>query len=98
MPQYLLGVYNDPNLGKLTASFISQVQRPSLGIDFGLNPVIDTIIIDIPYYSTRDGNNEDNTPKFELDSVFGDLEEEITLKVHRLGTFLNTLDPMRILL
>lgn len=93
LPVFNIGILKVPNFGTLKASFISQVQRPFNGLDFGLNPVIDTVILDIPYFATRTVNNDDNTPNFELDSIFGNRDIEYTLKVHRLKTFLNTLDP-----
>ncbi len=93
LPIYNLGIYNDPNFGELKSSFVTQLGF-SIGYDFGLNPVIDTVIIDIPYFSTRESeNNSDGTPNFSLDSILGDHEVEYMLKVSRLATFLNTLDP-----
>ncbi len=93
LPIYNLGVHNDPNFGEINASFVTQL-GVSIGYDFGLNPVIDTVIIDIPYFSTRESeDNTDGTPNFSLDSILGDQEVEYTMKVSRLATFLNTLDP-----
>ncbi|MDJ0644667.1 MAG: DUF4270 domain-containing protein [Flavobacteriaceae bacterium] len=93
LPIYGIGVLNDDDFGILRSAFISQLGLPVGGIDFGLNPVIDTVILDIPYFATRQENNEDGTPNFTLDSIFGDADTSYQLEVNRLTTFLNTLDP-----
>ncbi len=93
LPIYNLGVYRDPNFGEIKSTFVTQLGLSS-NQDFGLNPVIDTVIVDIPYFSTRQSeDNSDGTPNFELDSIIGDQELEYTMKVSRLATFLNTLNP-----
>ena len=90
---YNLGIYETPNFGLLNASIAAQVGS-NTEIDFGLNPVIDTVILDIPYFSTRESeDNSDGTPNFTLDSILGNQDFEYNLKVSRLATFLNILDP-----
>jgi hypothetical protein len=94
LPVYNIGILNDVNFGYLNASFVSQLSSFTAP-DFGLNPIIDKVVLDIPYFATRDTvNYSDGKPKFVLDSIIGDLDEEYTIKVHRLGTFLNELDPI----
>jgi len=93
LPIYNLGVFQDPNFGEIRSNFVTQLGL-NTGQSFGLNPVIDTVIIDIPYFSTRQGeDNSNGTPNFVLDSILGDQDMEYTMKVSRLATFLNTLDP-----
>ena len=94
LSQYLLGVYDDSEFGQLDASIISQLIFTS-EIDFGLDPSIDTVIVNIPYYSTNVGTYDDGAPKFELDSmsIIGDQSVGYNLKVYELETYLNTLDP-----
>jgi hypothetical protein len=97
IPQYLLGVYRDDNFGLIKTSFISQLAlatRLSATEYFGYNVAIDAIVLDIPYYATRDTNNLGGTPNFKLDSIIGDQSIEYNLSVYELGTFLNTLDPL----
>jgi len=94
LPVYNIGILNDVNFGYLNASFVSQLAF-SATPDFGLNPIIDKVVLDIPYFAQRDTvNYSDGKPKFVLDSIIGDLDEEYTIKVHRLATFLNELDPI----
>lgn len=54
-PLYLLGVNHDIKFGSLTGDLVTQVALPFLGVDFGDNAIIDEVILDIPYFSTRDG-------------------------------------------
>jgi len=94
LPLYNLGIYKDPNFGLLNSSFVTQLGTlASLdSLKTRLNIVIDTVIIDIPYFSTRESeDNTDGTPNFSLDSIIGG--DDFTLKVSRLATFLNSLDP-----
>jgi hypothetical protein len=88
----LLGVYNHSDFGLLKSSIISQL---NLGeIKFSDNMSIDTIILDIPYFATKQKKNSDGTPNFKLDSIVGKQDVEFNIKVHELGTFLNVLDPV----
>ncbi len=92
IPQRIIGIYNNDNFGLIKASYISQLGLPS-STDFGENVSIDAVILDIPYYVTKDTNNTDGTPNFKLDSIIGNQNFEYNLSVYELGTFLNTLDP-----
>ncbi len=94
--QYLIGKYMDANFGEIKGSFVSQLGLPGstdAALKFGDNISIDTIILEIPYYSTKKEKNSDGTPNFKLDSIQGDQDVSFILSVHELGTFLNTLNP-----
>lgn len=80
------------NFGVLKASLISQLGLPTTFTNFPKDAVIDTVILDIPYIATKVANT-DNKNEYRLDSVFGDQNIKYKLKVSRLQTFLNTLDP-----
>jgi len=45
----LLGNYNDPVFGKVSASFYTQIRLSANNIDFGPNPVCDSIILTLAY-------------------------------------------------
>jgi hypothetical protein len=53
-PLSLLGVNINPNFGYLKSDMITQVILPKVKVDFGTNPVIDLVVLDIPYFSTKD--------------------------------------------
>ena len=90
--QYLLGIYKNEDMGQLEASIVSQMTFGS--IDFGTDPSIDSVILNIPYHATKSEEDyEGGAPKWELDSIFGNQESEYIIKVSELTTFLNTVDP-----
>ena len=109
IPLYLLGVNHDIKFGSLSGDLVTQVSLPLFGVNFGDNAIIDEVILDIPYMSTRDGFQnavdpitgapiiEDGdtiqVPNFYLDSIYGNQELAYQISVHELGTFLNRLDP-----
>lgn len=55
----LLGVSRDENFGIKKSTFISQVLLPVIGVDFGDNATIDTVILDIPYFATKNEEDQD---------------------------------------
>ena len=55
-PIYLLGVNSNFDFGTLKSDLISQLGLPLAGADFGDNAIIDRVVLDIPYFSTRDGD------------------------------------------
>ena len=98
LPQDLLGVYSDEEFGKLKASIVTQLTLPTFGetyvLGYGKNTLIDSVIINIPYQSTREADDySDGKPKFSIDSVFGNEDVEFKLGIYELKTYLNSLDP-----
>lgn len=93
--QFLLGVYNDTEFGKLKASIISQLSLPTTGesYTYGTNAKIDSVLVSIPYQATKIDNYSDGKPQFSIDSVIGNSDNAFKLSVYELKTFLNTLDP-----
>lgn len=55
LPLFLMGLNRDTDFGKKESDMIAQVFLPALGVDFGDNPIIDQVVVDVPYYSTLDG-------------------------------------------
>lgn len=97
LAQYLLGVYKDDDFGKIKASIVSQLTPTVLSTyleGYGDNAKIDSVIVNIPYQATRQSeDNSNGTPKFVIDSVFGNEDVEFNLNIFELKTFLNKLDP-----
>ncbi len=94
-PVHALGVYNTTNFGLLKAGVATQLSVPA-EVDFGVNPIIDTVMIDIPYNSTIETDNSDTENPIttvSLNNIFGNQETEFNIKIFRLNTFLNSLDP-----
>ncbi|AUS04751.1 DUF4270 domain-containing protein [Pseudotamlana carrageenivorans] len=89
----LLGVFNDPAYGLTTASIVSQIVPNKLSPEFGENPVIDSVVFKIPYYSTIVDYDDDNNPEYKLDSLYGKSNAPIKLTVYRSNYFLRDFDP-----
>ncbi|MDO6760499.1 DUF4270 domain-containing protein [Tamlana sp. 2_MG-2023] len=89
----LLGVFNDPSYGLTTASIVSQIAPTSFSPEFGENPVIDSVVLNIPYYNTVVSYDEDNIPEYKLDSLFGNSNTPIELTVYRSNYYLRDFDP-----
>jgi len=91
LPVNLLGVYNDPNYGISTASFVTEIESSILNPTFGENVVMDSVVLSIPYFSTPTDVDEEGTTTFELDSVFG--TGKIKLSLFESNYFLRDFDP-----
>ncbi len=86
-----LGIYDDPNFGKTTASFVTQVQLDDEAPVIGVNPIIVDATLTIPYFSTLLSTDADGDNTYELDSIFNKMGK-IDLKVYRSGYFLRDTD------
>lgn len=89
----LLGVFNDPAFGQTTASIVSQVTPTTFNPDFGTDPVIDSIVLNIPYFSTITGTDNDGNATYRLDSLYGNPVAPIKLRIYQNNYFLRDFDP-----
>ena len=85
-----LGFYQDTLYGNTTASYLTQVGLLAGNPSFGENPVIDTVLVDITYYSTSTQTAENKTD-YTLDSVYG--TNPIKLTAYRSNYFLSATAP-----
>lgn len=92
LTHYLLGTQRDGIFGKLEASIVAQLSLSETNPDFGTNAVLDSVIVDIPYLATLSGTHENNSPSFDLDSVWTTGDKTMQLNVFELGTYLNRVD------
>jgi hypothetical protein len=91
-----LGIYNNPAFGKTTASFVTQIEMVSANPTFTtINnpPVIDSVILNIPYLSTFLLTDDAGNKTYELDSLFGGTTSKLKLGVYESGFYLRDLDP-----
>ncbi|OIQ23345.1 DUF4270 domain-containing protein [Lacinutrix sp. MedPE-SW] len=96
MPLNLLGAYKDPNntlYGTTEASIITQIVPSSFSPDFGSNPSIESVVLRIPYFSTLIETNVDGDNFYEIDSLFGDINQPIKLSIYQSNYLLRSLDP-----
>jgi hypothetical protein len=88
----LFGVFNDPAFGQTTASIITQITPISFNPNFDTDPVIDSVVFKIPYYSRVIGNDTEGNPIYTIqDSLYG--ESEIRLMLYENNYFLRDFDP-----
>lgn len=93
LPVNSLGFYNDPIYGNHTAHIVTQVEM-STASDFenvGLNPVIDSVYLYIPYAVKKSTPISGGGTDYELDKVYGN--GSFDLKVFENGYFLTVADP-----
>ncbi len=97
LPSYLLGYFNDPVYGATSASVVTQVAPEVFSPNFGTNPEVTSVILTIPYFSTRTGGDEAN-PLYRLDSLFVQDNtianlQPIALSIHENRFFLRDFNP-----
>jgi len=86
-----LGVYNDPNFGTTTASFVAELNISTLNPSFGENTILDSVVLTIPYENTLINITEEGENEYRLDSVFG--ESPIKLSLFENNYFLRNFNP-----
>ena len=95
LPVYLLGVYDDPVFGSQTASILTQLELAAPNPNFGVEPVLDSVVLTIPYFYSEVEPEEDAEEgaavEYELDSVYGN--SPIKLSIVESNYFLNDYDP-----
>ncbi|MFY7664902.1 DUF4270 domain-containing protein [Flavobacterium sp.] len=87
-----LGYYNNPVFGSTTAHFVSQVELATVSPEFSTNVVIDSVFMEIPYFSRRI-NTVDGASTYELDSVTTSQNGRLKLNIYESGYFIPDLDP-----
>lgn len=87
-----IGYYDDPVYGTTTSSLLAQVTLSSLNPSFGNEPVVDSVVFSMVYFSTLDETDEDGNSTFTLDSIFNNTGD-MRLSLYRSNFFLNSFDP-----
>ncbi|MBL0736396.1 DUF4270 domain-containing protein [Flavobacterium sp. GN10] len=80
-----LGIFDNPLFGTTTANFTTQLGLASYSLTIGESPVIDSVKIQIPYYSHVISTDDKGNSKYELDSIYGDKNGKIKLSVYESG-------------
>jgi len=89
-----LGIYDNPTFGKTTANFATQIIMASPDPVIGTNPVIDSVYVEVPYFSTLKSTDVNGNHVYELDSIYGEPKAKIKLSVYESGYFMRDLDPV----
>lgn len=82
----LLGVYKDPIFGSIKSSFGIQITLSEVEPDFGTDPIIDSVILIMPYLGRAD---TDSTKTYSTDSIYGNKDTAINIKISQLNKLLN---------
>ena len=85
----LLGVYNDPAYGQTIASIVAQLVPSTYAPDFGDNPVIDSVVLTIPYFNRIVGAENGNSIYTIKDSLYGK-KSDGTISPFKLSIYQNT--------
>ena len=109
LPLSPLGFYHNPAFGDVQANYVTQIELSALNQKFNNTdtedyvnlPVVDSVVLDIPYYKKfldKDATN-DSISLYRLDSIYGpkpglsDLTTKFKLSVYQSNYFLRDLDP-----
>ncbi|WP_406685493.1 DUF4270 domain-containing protein [Seonamhaeicola sp. MEBiC1930] len=94
LPASLLGFYNDPEFGETTASIIAQITPTLYDPDFNTNPVIDSVVLNVPYYSEVTGLDDEGNSIYSIsDSLYGNPIQPFKLSIYENGYFLRDFNP-----
>jgi len=94
LPSNLLGYFNEPVYGKTLASIVTQVTPTEFNPDFGKEPVIESVRLNVPYFSEVNGEtNDDGGTPYKLDSIFGERAVPVKLSIYQNNYLLRDLDP-----
>ena len=96
LPINPLGIYNNPVFGLTKANFVSQLELGTLNPTFNpaLHPEIESVILTVPYFSTKTATDAEGAGTYKLDSINGTLESKIKLSVFESGYYLRDLDAV----
>lgn len=83
---YLLGYFEDPVFGNSDVSILTQLELENTSPDFGENPVLDSVVLTLPLFSSLV-----DVDTYRLDSVFGD--GAFRISIYKSNQFLGDLDP-----
>jgi hypothetical protein len=88
-----LGIFDNVAFGTTTANFATQIILESINPTIGKNPVIESVVLTIPYESTLQSTDANGDRTFVLDSIYGPSDAKIMLSVYESGYYMRDLDP-----
>ena len=85
-----LGIFDNPLFGTTTANFVTQVGLVSYSPTIGESPVIESAVLEIPYFSHVTATDNEGNSTYELDSIYGDKNGKLKLSVYESGIQMRT--------
>lgn len=87
-----LGVYTNGVFGKSVSHFVTQLDIPSTGKNFGVNQQIDSVWLYVPIFSEETGTDSEGVKTYRRKSVYGG-DQKFRLKIYENGYYLGEYDP-----
>lgn len=90
-----LGIYKNPVFGTTKANIAIQLQLNTVNptFDEALDPEIESVVLYVPYFSTRLSTNAENASTYKLDSIYGEANSKIKLRVFESKYYIRDIDP-----
>jgi hypothetical protein len=88
LPVNALGIYDNPAFGKTTASFVTQLNLSTPNPTIGKNPVIESVYLEVPYFTTLLSTDTSGNHTYELDSIYGKPDAKIKLSIYESGRYM----------
>ena len=79
LPLQLLGVYNEPVYGQQQANVLAQLSLSANNPGFGNEPRLDSVVLTLPYFSTKQENDAQGNAVYKLDSIYGNSPFKLTI-------------------
>jgi hypothetical protein len=65
-----LGIYDNTPFGTTTANFATELTLETVKPTLGINPVIESVVLTIPYFSTLNQSLQRGDNTYTLDSIW----------------------------
>lgn len=91
LPDQLLGVQKHPVYGQSEASILTELSLTADSPEFGQDAQLDSVVLTVPYFSTKGELDAAGNVPYTLDSIFGN--GSFKLSVYESNYFLNDYDP-----
>lgn len=103
LPINPLGIYKNPIYGTTASGLVTQLEMATGSINRVFNntdtelyvdlPVIDSVILNVPYYNKLKSTASDGVKTYTLDSIYGVKDSKLKLSIYQSNYFLRDLDP-----
>ncbi|WP_264553040.1 DUF4270 domain-containing protein [Flavobacterium sp. N2038] len=80
-----LGIYDNPVLGTTTANFSTQVSLVAYAPTIGADPEIQSVTLNIPYFSHVIAAKPEGGSTYALDSIYGSPQGKLNLSIYESG-------------
>lgn len=96
LTQNSLGIYTVPGFGKKTANYVTQAELSDPDPLLGVNPVIDSVYVYIPYYTTvKEPDGTTGNSKYnDIEPFYGTRTATMNLRIFENGYYLRSTDPV----